>query len=246
MPTDKTIVGLTSGNIRSFSFFHNYYEEDLTKCKILVLLEDNKLLFIDMDADSQTVLTRKFVLYKNKLLQVLNEGKEDWELIKSANLVTLSGYGFDFKDFHCLFIYMSIPTSGSTFLFQVNTDDLFNTVEVIAYPNLLQEEETFINVFPARNLIFTDNRTVDSREVYIIYLKKQEGRKPTLKGIQIAVTDEQKQELASNSSRTFPDTKYPIVDEWTGLNIPIMVLPGDTLDTSVNFSTGLSFLRFGS
>jgi len=239
MPTDQNMQAIVSGRIQSFSFFHNY-TEILGMDRVLIHLEDNKLIYVKIDPDSHAILERKSILYKNKLVQALLPFRG---LLANAKLVPLKITGVHFDSYDVIFVIFENTESNEQFLTQINTDDDFESAEVIVVDPFPEHKE-FVNVSVNQNIAFTDYKRTTNIDIYIVYIDYVEKKAPEIRGMRVVVTEDEKDELKDCIDLDFPYTKYPVIDKWSEKDILFSKLPQDTTDVKIDFSTGLSFLKF--
>lgn len=246
MTTSEPIVPIISGNVRFFCFFHKYTNVTNSLDRLLVLLEDNNIVFVEIDPISYSITNRRKIHYKSKMLLALNSDETTNITCSSFELISLSLYGVEFTDYQVIFAYFENVNTGQKFVMQINSDDLFRSLEIVSLAGCFEEDEEFLSAFVNRNIVFTDNKRIDMDEVYLVYRKQHENKEGDIRAKSVAITDEQKQELRDKVPIYIPPTKYPIVDRWTNLDVLLSKIPKDTIDTRAFFSTGLTFLRFGS
>jgi len=242
MATGQTIIPILSGDIKSFAFFHNYVSTS-NQDRVLVQLEDSKLIMLKIDSSLYKITRTRPVLYMTKLISELSKVGMNF---RECNLFPETSCGVDFGTYHSVFITLQDSFSKTRIMVQINTDDEFQTVDVIPITSIFTETRKFINISVNKNIAFTDLKQTQDMDVYIIYIDYIPKKEPEIKGIKIAVSQDEKDELRNFCSAELLDTKYPVVDVWTNEHILFTKLPQDVTDVKINFSTGLTFLKFGS
>ena len=240
MGTGTTILPIISGKINTFSFFHNYVNT-FGRDKVLIQLEDNKLVMIEIDSISYEIKRTRTILYMNKLIS----GLAELDLyFRECNLFPEMSCGVNFGTFNSIFVTFQDLFSKTRILMQVNTDDEFQTIEVIPITSVFKENRKFVNVSVNKNIAFTDVKQIQGMNLYIVYIDYIPKKESELRGIKVAVSRDEKNELGNFCSKELLDTKYPVIDLWTNEHILFSKLPEDVIDTKINFSTGLTFLKF--
>jgi len=241
MQVGTTIIPIMSGKINSFAFFHNY-TKIIGREKVLVQLEDNKLIMMDIDSKAYKILRTRPILYMSKLLSRLS----DLDIhFRGCNLFPETSCGVDFGTYQSIFLTLINSFTKTRFLVQINTDDEFQTVEVVPMTSIFTENRKLINVSVNEDIVFTDIKKIQGMSIYIVYIDYVPNKEPEIRGIKIAVSKAEKDELKDFCPEELLNTKYPVVDLWTNEHILFSKLTKDVVDTKINFSTGLTFLKFG-
>jgi hypothetical protein len=235
----KDLTMLVSGAIDSFIFLHEYRKNKFDD--ILIILENNTLMYLQTDSDNEKVICRKSILYKDTCVELL---KAKDKSVTKQSILLKNCFGVTFSEQEkTIFVVYEHKRTQKTYLLQISTNDLFESSSIFVITTFFGLlDYRIMDLFIRENFIYTDTKTSSTKDVFITYLDKSEN---SIRGVWVFCTEEEKQSFREEFPNVdFPDNEFPVVDIWSGEYPMFTKLSQDSKDVKLNFSKGLAFIKF--
>lgn len=250
MSTGNKMIPLFSGDVKQINHLHIYKDDNPAEDLVLVVNQDDIITYYLLDRVNVKILKRKPLPYLSKVTQLL---KSYYPYISSYNISLLKVFGlFDKKTnpvpVCTIYFIMYNYNYDENFIVQMNikNHDTINA-EFILVNKYRRSKNQYLDLLVKQNVLINDYQKIADVHSYIMFINVQDAaiNGSYIEGLRMLVSYEEKQEFKEhNPTIEFPDSMFPVIDEWSVLNTKFIQLPHDTERVSFSFSTGLGYIKF--